>query len=111
MTYRIIFDDNTRVFTRRSLWGLCFSCCDNQEYRYEDIANVGMRCVYKSKYELMYRAMIVMKDRTLIPFGSDSSDYEVRRTTYAMHYFIFGRNNPHYQQPTYASLMIPDQTC
>jgi hypothetical protein len=112
MTYRIIFDDNTRVFTRRSLWGLCFSCCDNQEYRYEDIGNVGMKGIVGLDKVRLFRSMIVMKDRTLIPFGSDSNSlFEVSRTVYAMHYFIFGRNNPHYQRPTYESLMIPQEDC
>ena len=106
------FDDRNQTLTGSSAYGytglICPCLRTTYRYGYQDIGNVGYYATgIISHKRKLFRAVVVMKDRTRIPFTPADYIFETQTHALAMHKYLFGRNNSGYSSPEIETLYIP----
>lgn len=115
-TSKVVFDDNSRTVSTDYECCLSFllPCCylfrQRHTWHYEEIGNVGYRYTGEILNELaLYTAVIVLKDKKTIAFTPFLSAEEAQRHALAMHFYLYGRNNPAtYIKPEPITLFVPE---
>jgi hypothetical protein len=108
-TVSLTFDDNSQTITGSASYGYLICFPTNYSFSYSDVGNVGYACTgFNSNKRPTYRAWIIMRNRTKIPFSAAHYFSETREKVLAMHQFLFGRNNSQYEAPEIGTLYIEE---
>ena len=110
----VVFDDDTSSVSISNWPGLlcCFPCKQSTVIPYEDIANIGMRNTnikqgQEGNEQPLFDVMLVTRSGKLWRVGSRGFSGEVSAQVEALHYHIFGRNNPEYKRVWGFAQQIP----
>eukprot|EP01039_Chlorochromonas_danica_P010094 gene10093-11174_t len=114
-TSKVVLDEKSRTVSTD--YDCCLSfllpCCrcmrQRHTWHYEEIGNVGYRYTGEILNELaLYTAVIVLKDKKTLSFTPFLSAEEAQRHALAMHFYLYGRNNPAYIKPEPTTLFVPE---
>lgn len=109
-TTHTVIDDRYKTITVNESRGHCFilPCCRFKEEVYSFPKQVKdiyyLESIRRSSDNNLYQPVLEMKptgslDNKLVQFGPNCSREEAKRYVLSMHYFLFGRDNPDYQEP------------
>lgn len=112
----VVIDDNKKTINAEVAMGHCFifGCCRSRNaFSYDDVANIGFTYAGVTDDDAFQKInpVIVFKNGIVIPFASCNYEKQAQKDVLGLHYFMFGRSNPNYKAPMWASLCVPPQGC
>ncbi len=106
------FQEKTLSVSQASGHFYMFPCCRKEgRYTFDDIKRVGyiVSGFQEDEIDLYTPVILLTEGRGTITFGATNYESKIQKDVLAMHYYVYGRHNPHqYRLPFANALLIRD---